>query len=79
MSNTNPTQTPNVVVQNPDVRRVAVITLGVIGVVLGTVVTVDNSTPAFDISEITTPIFQGYAYLSSLFGFAVTLPNIPRR
>jgi len=78
MSNTNPTETPNVVVANPNVRRAANIVLGVIGLVVGTAVVVDASTPAFDISEITTPVFTGYAYLASLFGLAVTLPNIPR-
>lgn len=79
MSHVNPTETPNVVVQNPDIRRAANIALGVIGIVVGTAVVVDGSTPAFDISAITTPVFTGYAYLASLFGLAVTLPNIPRR
>ena len=43
------TQTPNVVVSNPNVRRAANITLGVIGLLVGTAVVVDASTPAFDI------------------------------
>ena len=79
MSNTTPTQTPNVVVENPNIRRAANIVLGVVGLVVGTAVVVDASTPAFDISAITTPVFTGYAYLASLFGLAVTLPNIPKR
>jgi hypothetical protein len=79
MSTTDPTQTPNVVVSNPNVRRAANIVLGVIGLLIGTAVVVDASTPAFDISAITTPIFTGYAYLASLFGLAVTLPNIPSK
>jgi hypothetical protein len=78
MSDSLGTKTPNVVVENPDVRRVANIALGVVGLVVGTAVVVDASTPLFDISAITTPVFAGYAYIASLFGFAVTIPNIPR-
>lgn len=71
-------QTPNVVVQNPNVRRGANIILGVVGLIVGTAVVVDGATPAFDITAITTPVIAGYAYLASAFGLAVTLPNIPR-
>lgn len=74
-----PTETPNVVVENPNIRRGANIVLGVVGILVGTAVVVDGSTDAFDISAITTPIFTGYAYLASIFGLAVTLPNIPRQ
>ena len=74
-----PSVTPNVVVANPRVRKVAGIVLGVVGVALGTAVVVDGATPAFDISAITTPVTAGYLYLSSLFGLAVTVPNIPTR
>ncbi|KRD51978.1 hypothetical protein [Microbacterium sp. Root280D1] len=72
-----PTQTPNVVVQNPTVRKAAGIVLGAAGIILGTAVVVDGATAAFDITEITTPITAGYLYLSSLFGLAVTVPNVP--
>lgn len=70
--------TPNVVVQSPKIRKVAGIALGVLGIVLGTTVVVDGATPAFDLTEVTGPIAAGYLYLSSLFGLAVTVPNIPR-
>lgn len=73
------TQTPNVVVANPSVRRVAGIVLGAVGVILGTAVVVDGATGAFDITAVTTPVTAGYLYLSSLFGLAVTVPNIPRK
>lgn len=72
-----PTETPNVVVQNPNVRKVAGIVLGAIGIALGTVVVVDGAAPAFDLTEYTGPITAGYLYLSSLFGLAVTVPNVP--
>lgn len=74
-----PTETPNVVVQNPTVRRVASIVLGVVGIVLGTAIVVDGATPAFDITALTGPVSAAYLYLGSLFGLAVTVPNTPKR
>lgn len=71
--------TPNVVVENPNVRRVANVVLGVVGLLVGTAVVVDASTPVFDITAITTPVTAGYAYLASAFGLVVTVPNIPKR
>ena len=80
MSHTEePSNTPNVVVENPNVRRVANIALGVVGLLVGTAIVVDGSSPAFDISDYTNPISAGYVYLSSAFGFIVTIPNIPRK
>lgn len=78
MSTPSPTDTPNVVVANPNVRKVANIALGVVGLVVGTAVVVDASSPAFDITAWTTPITAGYAYLASAFGLIVTVPNIPK-
>lgn len=72
-----PTETPNVVVQNPTVRKTAGIVLGAVGIALGTVVVVDGAAPAFDLTDYTGPVTAGYLYLSSLFGLAVTVPNVP--
>jgi hypothetical protein len=72
--------TPNTgLVQDPAKRRVLQQTLGVIGAVLGTIIIVDASTPAFDLTAITTPAAAGYAYVTALFGFGSTVPNIPKR
>jgi hypothetical protein len=80
MSNTNlPDETPNVVVQNPAVRRVANAVIGVTGLVLGSVIVADLASPAFDLSVYTDPISAVYLYLASGFGLGVTLPNVPRR
>jgi hypothetical protein len=79
MSHVEPTETPNVVVSNPKVRKVANIVLGTAGLVLGTAIVVDGASPAFDITAYTGPILAGYVYLASLFQFAVTVPNIPTR
>jgi len=72
------TETPNVVVENPTVRRVAGIVLGTVGLVLGTVGVVDGAAPAFDLTAITGPVTAGYLYLASAFGLVVTVPNVPR-
>ena len=73
-----PSNTPNTVVENPNVRRTANIVLGVVGLLVGTAIVVDGSSPAFDISAYTNPISAGYVYLASAFGLVVTVPNIPR-
>lgn len=78
LSQPTPTQTPNVVVHNPDVRRIANLALGILGLLVATAITVDYATPAFDIAAITTPVFVGYAYLASIFGLVVTTPNVPK-
>lgn len=73
-----PSNTPNVVVENPSVRRTANVVLGVVGLLVGTATVVDASTLAFDITAITIPVTVGYVYLAAIFGLAVTTPNIPK-
>lgn len=69
--------TPNVVVQNPTIRKAAGVVLGVAGLLLGTLLVVDGASDAFDAAAITGPATAGYLYLSSAFGLAVTVPNVP--
>lgn len=76
-STPTPTETPNVVVSNPAIRKGANIVLGVVGLLVGTATVIDASTAAFDISAITIPVTVGYAYLAAIFGLAVTTPNVP--
>lgn len=73
-----PTETPNVVVSNPNVRKAIGVVLGVVGVLVGTAVVVDLASPAFDLAAVTGPVTAAYIYLSSAFGLAVTVPNVPR-
>jgi hypothetical protein len=70
--------TPNVVVENPAVRRWAQIILSSVGIILSSIMVLDNSTPAFDVSAWTTPAFALYGFLAATFGLAVITPNIPR-
>jgi len=69
--------TPNVVVQNPKVRRWAQIILSIVGLTLSSIMVLDNSTPAIDVSAWTTPAFALYGFLAATFGIAVITPNIP--
>jgi hypothetical protein len=79
MSDTpRPTQTPNVVIGNPAVRRAANIILGSLAIFIPAAVVIDAATPEFDISPYTTPAMAGLLFLAGLFGVAVTTPNVPR-
>lgn len=73
-----PTETPNVVVANPQVRKAANIVLGVAGLVLGALVVLDAASGAVDFGEITTPALAVYGFLAGAFGLAVTTPNVPK-
>lgn len=77
-TNTNPSNTPNVVVQNPAVRRIANIVIGTLAIVVPTAVVIDLAAPEFDITQYTTPAMAGLLFLAGLFGLSVTTPNIPK-
>lgn len=77
MTSPLPTQTPNVHIQNPNVRKAIRTILDVIGGLTFIVMMVDVSSPAFDVAAWTVPILQGYAAGRVVFGFAVDNPNTP--
>lgn len=72
------TQTPNVVVADPRVRKAANVVLGIVGLLVGVAVVTDLASPEIDLATYTTPVAAVYAFLASVFGLAVTTPNIPR-
>ena len=72
-----PTQTPNVVIKNPQARKIARTALDIIGVLLGTAIVVDLASGAFDVAMITGPAMAGWTYLRFAFGQAVDNPNTP--
>ncbi len=78
MSNPTPAQTPNVVIENPKARKIARTVLDVAGVILGTVVIADASSPAFDVAAFTVPALGVWSYLRLAFGLAVDNPNTPK-
>lgn len=80
MSNTpTPTQTPNVVIENPAVRKALRIVLDTIGGLTFIASAVDVASPDIEIGTYTGPILAGYAVARVVFGFAVDNPNTPKR
>lgn len=73
-----PSQTPNVVIENPTARRIARTVLDVAGVILGTVIAVDGATEAFNVLAFTVPALVGWSYLRAAFGLGVDNTNTPR-
>lgn len=74
-----PTETPNVVIENPKARIIARTTLDVIGAALGTVIAVDAASNGFDLSWLTIPAMAGWTYLRLVFGLAIDNTNTPKR
>lgn len=74
-----PNTTPNVVIENPKVRRWARIVLDVVGVIIGTVMVADIASDAFTVVQVTAPALAVWTYLRAAFGFAVDTPNTPRQ
>lgn len=74
-----PTETPNVVVHNPQVRKVANIVLGAALVVFPAAGILDASSDALDFSAWLVPALAVTSFLAGVFGLAVTTPNVPSR
>lgn len=72
-------ETPNVVIENPNVRRIITQVMGALGGVIAIASAVDIAAPQFDIHDWTYPFSAGFAVAASYYGIRVTLPNIPKR
>lgn len=72
-----PIVTPNVVIENPRVRKIARTVLDTLGAALVITMAVDASTPAFDLLAITVPVLAGWSAARTVFGLAVDNPNTP--
>lgn len=70
--------TPNVVVQNPKVRRVAGWVIGLAAIIVPTLIVIDVNAPAFDLSAWTTPAMAATSFLAGVFQLAVSTPNVPK-
>ena len=70
--------TPNVVVHNPAVRKVANVVLGSALIVFPALIVLDANAPALDFSEWTTPAMAVTSFLAGVFGLVVTAPNVPK-
>ena len=69
--------TPNVVIENPAIRKALNAIVGYGSLLVGLVVAVDTASPAFDLLAYTTPTWAGLAFLNSAVTVGVTIPNIP--
>lgn len=81
MTNTNPslpTQTPNVVIENPSIRKGIRTVVDVLGAAVFVIGAVDAASGAFDLSEILVPAGAAYIAIRTVFGFAVDNTNTPR-
>lgn len=78
MTTPTPSETPNVVIENPKARKVARTALDVVGASLGTVIAVDAASNGFDVTWLTVPAMAGWTYLRLVFGLAVDNANTPR-
>lgn len=70
-------QTPNVVVQNPTVRKVANWVLGVALIVLPAAAVLDANS-SLDFSEWLVPATAVTSFLAGVFAISVTAPNVPK-
>lgn len=72
-------ETPNVVIENPKVRKVLGLALYIIGVVAGLAAFVLSGIALpFDVDFWVAKVTGAVAILSGAFGLGVTLPNIPK-
>lgn len=74
-----PTETPNVVVSNPAVRKVANIILGIALIVFPAAGILDASSADLDFSQWLIPASAVTSFLAGLFGLVVTTPNVPHK
>ena len=78
MSNAAATETPNVVVSNPIVRKTMGVVISSAAVIVPAAIVLDVNTPLVDWSAWTTPAMAVTSFLAGVFGLVVTTPNVPR-
>lgn len=72
-----PSETPNVVVSNPHVRKIVGIALGVTSLVLPIAQIIDSSAENLDWSQFLNPATAIALFLAGAFQLGVTTPNVP--
>lgn len=72
-------ETPNVVVHNPKVRKVAQWVIGSAAILFPALIVLDGSSPELDLSVWTVPGMAVTSFLAGVFGLAVISPNIPKK
>lgn len=78
MSHVAPTETANVVIANPTVRKVAGNTLAVASLILAIAVLVDGAIAEIAYGNVTGPAAVIITGLFGIFQLSVTSPNVPK-
>ncbi len=81
MSHVAPTETPNVVIANPSIRKGFGAALYVVSVLTGLASIVTLAYPeaaGFDVPKLIGVINACVSFLTGAFGLVVTLPNVPK-
>lgn len=73
-----PSETPNVVIENPKIRKVLRTCIDVVGGVTFIAGAVDLASADLDFAAWTIPVMAGYTAARVVFGFAVDNTNTPR-
>lgn len=76
--NDYPTETPNVALANPAVRRAIGWVTGIGAIVLPTLTAIDAASEQLDWTSWTAPANAGLLALVGVYGLSVTQRNIPR-
>lgn len=71
-------ETPNVVIHNPRVRKVAQWVIGVAAIVLPAAMVLDSASPELDWTVWTVPGMAVTSFLAGLYGVTVVVPNVPK-
>lgn len=74
----NPSETPNVVIENPTLRRRIRTAVDVAGAAIFVVGAIDAAAAGFDLAWLLVPAGAGYIALRSVFGFTVDNRNTPK-
>lgn len=74
-----PSETPNVVIADPRVRKYATASITIASVIVGAASVLDLASPELDWATVTTPASALILFLAGIFGVAVTLPNVPKK
>ena len=73
-----PTETPNVTIEDPKVRRIVRSVVDGIGAAIFVVGAVDAASAGFDLAWLLVPAGAGYIAVRSVFGFAIDNRNTPK-
>jgi hypothetical protein len=78
MSTPQPTQTPNVVIEDPRVRKAIRTVVDAIGGITFIAGAVDLASADLDFASVTIPVMAAYTAARVVFGFAVDNTNTPK-